>query len=100
MGVDRHAVGLLRQDFAAFDPPYPEERESRVMRTYALAKQKFEEQGKGRQDDLRPSDFICVEVVAWLVLRTPIQPSATGIAAGAIASLLCLCHRLLGMPWG
>jgi hypothetical protein len=47
MGVDRDAFALLRQDFVAFDPHYPEERESRVTRTYALAEHMFDEEGKG-----------------------------------------------------
>jgi hypothetical protein len=43
------AVAVRRQDFVAFDPHSPEERESRVMRTYALAKQIFDEGGKARR---------------------------------------------------
>jgi len=34
MGIDRDAFALLRQDFVAFDPLYPEEGESRVRDNY------------------------------------------------------------------
>jgi hypothetical protein len=34
MGLDRDAFAWLRQDFVAFDPHYPEERESRVGDNY------------------------------------------------------------------
>lgn len=46
MGVDRDAFALLQQDFVAFDPHCTEERESRVARTYSLARQMFDQEAE------------------------------------------------------
>ena len=47
MALDRDAFSLLEQDFVVFNPHYKEERESRVQRTLALARQLFAEEAKG-----------------------------------------------------
>jgi len=45
--LDRDASSLLEQDFVAFNPNYKEEREARVTRTKALAKEMFAQEAKG-----------------------------------------------------
>lgn len=45
--LDRDASSLLEQDFIVFDPHYKQEREARVSRSVALAKQMFSEESRG-----------------------------------------------------